>query len=718
MIHALRRAPVVALAAVVLGCQPTSVPAIGTAHSPSQRAAVEPGPIADVLTYKGTATRTGVMPGPAVTNEPELLWEVDLPDGSGVPPLIADGHVIVASRDGTIRALDARSGRETWRLELGIGIATTPTIADGTLYVLTLDGTLHALALAERTTTWTARGFLDETIITVADGLVLAGAPGEIVALAVEDGSERWRAETGGSDRVGVADRVAYAGGEGSGVLTSLALDDGAERWNVDFGAARVLTPAIVDGEIVAAGRDLDGGHSAVFVLAGDGTERWRWQPPTRELIGATAVADGRVIVALGGQAGGLHALALDTGESLWDAAVPGELQMIPVVADETVYVGGAEAGLFALDATDGSVRWTRPLDGLISGGIAVTGGLVFVATAEIGGVGRVMALADPSDPRLAARPTSEPASTSTATRPQPLPLDVESVDVISGISLLLGTAVAPDGTMYATDMLNHRIVIRHPDGEIESWGERGSDPGQFDFSEVTENDSSTSVAVSPDGDLIVVGDGGNHRVQVFNGDRRHLLSIGRLGRDDRQFVNPCCVAVDADHRIWVVDAAQAEVQVFEEDGTHIRTFGSLGSGPGQLNRPSVPVVDSERDELYIPDFANRRVSVFSTDGTWLRHYDRALNQELVLDEVNWVALDRARRIFLVDTTNQLFVIDQAGELLATYAGMAPGVGDIEYSQYVIDESGRMYVADLGEATDGRLIIGQLTAPIWPPAVE
>ncbi|HSL75606.1 MAG TPA: PQQ-binding-like beta-propeller repeat protein [Candidatus Limnocylindrales bacterium] len=675
-----------------------------------------PGQLADVLTYTGMATRTGEMPGPELANPPETLWQVDLSHGSSIPPLVFDGNVIVAGRDGTIRALEGATGGEAWKLELGSGIVMTPTIADDTLYALTLDGTLHAVALVDRSTTWTADGLLPQSVVTVTDGLVIAGAPGETVALSADDGIERWRAATSGSDRAAVGRGAAYAGGDGSGLLTSLALADGAERWQADLGAARVLTPSIVDDGIVVAGRDLAGGHSAVFSLAEDGTERWRWQAPDRDLIAATAVAGDRVFVALGSHTGGVHALALETGEPLWGVGVPGELQMIPVVAGDTVYVGGARAGLTALDATTGAVRWTVPLEGTTDGGIVVTGGLVIVASEEMGGAGRVIALADPADPRLAGGPSAPPTPAATTTVPEALPLDVESIDLVPGTSLLLGTAVAPDGTMYAADMLNHRIVVRDPDGEVEFWGEQGSGPGEFDFSEVTENASTTSVAVSPDGELIVVGDGGNHRVQVFDGERRHLLSIGRLGRGDRQFVNPCCVTVDADHRIWVIDTAQAEVQVFEKDGSHIRTFGTLGAGPGQLNRPSLPVVDSDRGELYVPDFANRRISVFSTDGTWLRHYDRALNDKLVLDEVNWLALDQARRMFVVDTTNQLFVIDQSGELLATYAGTAPDAGDIEFGPFVVDENGRMYVADISGASDGRLIIGQLDAPIWPPA--
>ena len=86
---------------------------------------------------------------------------------------------------------------------------------------------------------------------------------------------------------------------------------------------------------------------------------------------------------------------------------------------------------------------------------------------------------------------------------------------------------------------------------------------------------------------------------------------------------------------------------------------------------------------MYIPDFANRRVSVFSTDGTWLRHYDRKLNDELRFDEVNVVVVDGAGRLCVVDTTNRLFVLDRDGTLLHTFAvhgGQLPGRSNSDHS--------------------------------------
>ena len=58
------------------------------------------------------------------------------------------------------------------------------------------------------------------------------------------------------------------------------------------------------------------------------------------------------------------------------------------------------------------------------------------------------------------------------------------------------------------------------------------------------------------------------------------ILFIGRTGRGDGQFVNPCCVTVDADHHIWVVDPGRADVQVFQEHGEFLFRFASEGQRP------------------------------------------------------------------------------------------------------------------------------------------
>ena len=280
----------------------------------------------------------------------------------------------------------------------------------------------------------------------------------------------------------------------------------------------------------------------------------------------------------------------------------------------------------------------------------------------------------------------------------------------------MLATAVGPDGTMYAGDMRNSRIVVRSPAGKLELWGEYGSGPGQFNFTEVTRNDSAVGVAVAPDGKLIAVGDGGNHRVQLFDGARKYLRSIGRLGREDGQFVNPCCVAVDAQHRIWVVDAAREDVQVFSETGEHLLTFAGPGHGDGQLSRPAWPFFDDATDEFYVADFSNRRVSVFSAAGTWLRNYGGDMGGGNRLGEVNGVSVDSAGRLFILDGTSRIFVVARDGTPIAVIDSTDPDLGFAEAASFVLDAQGRLYYPEIREGAGAQLVIGQLEAPLWPPS--
>ena len=66
------------------------------------------------------------------------------------------------------------------------------------------------------------------------------------------------------------------------------------------------------------------------------------------------------------------------------------------VASDMIDTVGGRESGVTALDTTTGATRWALPFEGAEGGGMAVTGGLLIVATQDEGGGGRVVAFADP----------------------------------------------------------------------------------------------------------------------------------------------------------------------------------------------------------------------------------------------------------------------------------------------------------------------------------
>src|ERR1700731_4400485 len=85
-------------------------------------------------------------------------------------------------------------------------------------------------------------------------------------------------------------------------------------------------------------------------------------------------------------------------------------------------------------------------------------------------------------------------------------------------------TALSPNGEIYVSDGYGNARVHKYtPDGKlIKSWGEPGSDPGQFN---IVHN-----ISTDADG-WVYVADRENHRVQVFDGNGKYEAQWNNLHR-------------------------------------------------------------------------------------------------------------------------------------------------------------------------------------------
>src|SRR5437763_2556784 len=85
-------------------------------------------------------------------------------------------------------------------------------------------------------------------------------------------------------------------------------------------------------------------------------------------------------------------------------------------------------------------------------------------------------------------------------------------------------TALSPKGDIYVSDGYGNARVHKYtPDGKlIKSWGEPGTDPGQFN---IVHN-----IATDADG-WVYVADRENHRVQVFDGNGKYETQWNNLHR-------------------------------------------------------------------------------------------------------------------------------------------------------------------------------------------
>jgi sugar lactone lactonase YvrE len=182
-----------------------------------------------------------------------------------------------------------------------------------------------------------------------------------------------------------------------------------------------------------------------------------------------------------------------------------------------------------------------------------------------------------------APKPSPTPTAVATATlvplpSAQPMSLLWESHGPVSNKTSTTYIALNPiDGRVWVGVPFENRFWIFSPDGKyLESWGESGKGPGQFDFSDHAQNPNGfTPIAFAPDGSFYV-GDTGNHRVQHFDADRAYLGEWGSFGTGDGKFVQITSIAADGE-MVYVGDGDRYDIQGFDADGAYMRTIGEDG---------------------------------------------------------------------------------------------------------------------------------------------
>jgi hypothetical protein len=164
--------------------------------------------------------------------------------------------------------------------------------------------------------------------------------------------------------------------------------------------------------------------------------------------------------------------------------------------------------------------------------------------------------------------------------------------------------AVCPrTGNLYLSDGYgNSRVHKYTPDGRhLLSWGEPGTDPGQFNLPHNITTDRNG---------LVYVADRENHRVQIFDGDGRYQAQWNNLHRPCGLFTNR-----SQGDLLYVGELGSAlpvtahtpnigpRVTVLDAKGERVARFGGQfeGEKPGEFTAPHSVAVDS-RGDVYVSE--------------------------------------------------------------------------------------------------------------------
>jgi DNA-binding beta-propeller fold protein YncE len=131
--------------------------------------------------------------------------------------------------------------------------------------------------------------------------------------------------------------------------------------------------------------------------------------------------------------------------------------------------------------------------------------------------------------------------------------------------------------------------------------GERGSNPGQFNFP--------TFAAFIPGGGFAIT-DTGNFRVQIFDANGKFVRAFGKAGDVSGNFSRPKGIALDPDGNLYVVDAVFSNFQIFRLDGQLLTFVGRGGATKGMFQVPSGIAIGKD-GAIYVADEMNGRIQRF-----------------------------------------------------------------------------------------------------------
>lgn len=262
----------------------------------------------------------------------------------------------VVSRSNALIVLDA--GRERWRQSLAAQVFTPPLVAGGRVFVLSADRSLAAFDAATGHKLWSQQRSGDPLILrqagvllAVGDTLV-AGFAGRIVGLNPDNGSVRWEAPLASSRGTNDVERLVELVGRTSRVGDSIcarAFQTAVGCVNAARGSVAWAQPANGADGVHGDGEALFGAESNGTVVGwrrSDGSRLWTTDRLKHRKLTAPLLL-GRSVV-IGDDAGLVHLLSRTDGSPLNRMATDGSgIAAAPAVAADTLVVVTRNGGVY-----------------------------------------------------------------------------------------------------------------------------------------------------------------------------------------------------------------------------------------------------------------------------------------------------------------------------------------------------------------------------------
>ncbi len=274
-------------------------------------------------------------------------WKHELSSSPVSPIAIFNGFVIVGLRDGTLKKIDAKTGKQIWQQNVGKFVARRPILHNGKLFAVSVQQKVFCIDFATGKTQWIYDA-------VQPSGLIISG----------------------GSEPIILGNTLIV--GTNEGVLHGVDVKQGKRAWLFDPGSKEfrfrdvIGQLAIVDGAVLVSRYD-----GLVYLLNVKGKRRILWQ---KKLMNLTASHTRKGITYLSGLNGEFLSLDAKSGRIIWKTEVGQPVRSI-TSGDKVVYLGGTEGRITALDTKLGKILWHDDIGGSTTNAPVLFGDILYFAT-------------------------------------------------------------------------------------------------------------------------------------------------------------------------------------------------------------------------------------------------------------------------------------------------------------------------------------------------
>ena len=176
-------------------------------------------------------------------------------------------------------------------------------------------------------------------------------------------------------------------------------------------------------------------------------------------------------------------------------------------------------------------------------------------------------------------------------------------------------------------------------------------------------------------------------------------------GSGTGQFMNPQSIQISPQNEVYIADYSNDRIQVFTKEGVFVRTIGSRGTAVGEFIGPRSATIDSLGNVL-ASDFGNNRVLFFAKDTggftntlTMTTFNGMAINQPYGVATYEEFVPQITGNFYIVDSGNSRVVCcDRAGVFVWTFGTDGTSTAQLHLpTDIAVTEDGTtIYVSDTG----------------------